>query len=108
MIIAATGYFRVVDTVGIRIAGEIHDPTPQRVVLRKVGRDMPYTVGIQLKDEAIIRGAARYSTIKAAWADFETYTNELVEDGYIGEAPARPRVSGGLSDRISLVTGKGV
>ena len=109
MIIAATGYFKVVDTVGIRVAGEIHDPTPQRVILRKVGRDRPYTVGVQMQDETVIRGACRYATIKAAWEDFEGYANELVEDGYIdrADAPERRPLSGGvLSDRLSLVTGR--
>ena len=103
MIIAATGYFKVVDTVGIRIAGEIHDPTPQRVILRKAGRDRPYTVGVQLQDETIIRGAVRYTTIKAAWEDFTNYADELVVDGYITreDAPKRKDV-GARSDRLSL------
>ena len=106
-IIAATNWFRIVDTVGIRIAGEIHDPIPQRVILRKAGRDRPYTVGVQLQNETIIRGACRYTTIKAAWEDFTNYADELVVDGYItrDEAPER-RPTGVLSDRLSLVTGR--
>ena len=107
MIIAATGYFRIVDTVGIRVAGEISEPIPQRVILRKVGRDRPYTVGVQLQNETTIRGACRYTTIKAAWEDFTNYADELVVDGYISEAPMKPRVSGVVSDRLSLV-GSGI
>jgi hypothetical protein len=84
MIIAATGYFKIVNTVGIRAAGgEIFKPTPQRVVLRKVGKDKPYTVGIQLQGEGFIRGACRYATKRDAWIDFRNYADELVEDGYI-------------------------
>ena len=107
-IIAASGWFRIVDTVGIRVAGEIHEPTPQRVVLRKSGRDKPYTVGIQLQGEGFIRGACRYTTKRDAWIDFRNYADELVEDGYItrDEAPERRPGSGVLSDRLSLVTGR--
>ena len=102
-IIAATNWFRIVDTVGIRVAGEISEPISQRVVLRKVGRDRPYTVGVQLQNETTIRGACRYTTIKAAWEDFTNYADELVEVGYITreDTPKRKDV-GARSDRLSL------
>jgi hypothetical protein len=87
MIIAATGYFKVVDSVGIRVAGEIIEPIPQRVVLRMSDRPRRYQVGVQRQDEALLRGCQVYSTLAKAWGDFEEYTGELVEDGYMNSAP---------------------
>ena len=89
MIIAATGYFKVVDSVGIRAAGEILEPTPQRVVLRMEDRPRRYQVGVQLKSEAILRGCQTYPTLAKAWMDFEGYTGELVDDGYLDSAPMK-------------------
>ena len=89
MIIAATGYFKIVDTVGIRAAGEILEPTPQRVILRMEDRPRRYQVGVQLQGEAILRGCQSYPTLAKAWGDFEGYTGELVDDGYIDRAPVK-------------------
>ena len=84
MIVAATRYFSVVDTVGIRMSGEIAIPVPQRVVIVRTGRGAHrYTVGTQREGEGIIRGACRYSTYKKAMAEFSECVGELVEDGYV-------------------------
>lgn len=90
MIIAATGYFKVVTRVGVSMGEDTPDPIPQRVVLRLQERPKKFQVGVQRQDEGILRGMQSYPSLRNAWIDFEEYTSELVEDGYLNERPERP------------------